>query len=100
MRKQAIFVAATALLVSAITIAVAAPEAVEKPAAGEFGSPMAKAHPDEARAMLAAAQKAWQANKASYDVGQHRWRTFIFGRVSCCWPSARWPKTKTKTWRP
>jgi hypothetical protein len=36
---------------------------------GEFGSAIAKAHPDEAKAMLAAAQKTWEATNASYDVG-------------------------------
>jgi hypothetical protein len=36
---------------------------------GDFGSVVAKAHPQEAKAMLAAAQKTWEANKASYDVG-------------------------------
>lgn len=69
MRKHAMFIVAVAVSTCAITFALAAPEAVEKQPPAEFGSPMAKAHPDQARAMLAAAQKAWQANKASYDVG-------------------------------
>lgn len=69
MRKHVMFVVTAVLSASVITIALAAPEAVKHPAPTEFGSPMAKAHPDQARAMLAAAQKAWVANKASYDVG-------------------------------
>lgn len=35
----------------------------------EFGSTMAKAHPDQARAMLAAARKTWEATNASYEIG-------------------------------
>lgn len=44
-------------------------ETAERNEPPEFGSAMAKAHPDQARAMLAAAQKGWEATKASYDVG-------------------------------
>ena len=59
---------------------VAAP--AERPAAGltasedaldatasEFGSAVAKAHPEQAEAMLAAAQKTFEATNASYEVG-------------------------------
>ena len=46
------------------------PEKQPQPvAAHEFGSPMAKAHPEQAKAILAAAEKAWEANQASYEVG-------------------------------
>jgi hypothetical protein len=50
-----------------------------KAATDEFGSRAAMAHPDQAKAMLAAAQRTWEATKASYDVGTstleslHRW---------------------------
>lgn len=38
-------------------------------AAGEFGSAIARAHPERAKAMLAAATKAVEATKATYDMG-------------------------------
>jgi chemotaxis protein histidine kinase CheA len=47
-------------------------EAHEKPSEAvthEFGSAMARAHPEQAKAMRTAAQKAWEATQASYEVG-------------------------------
>jgi hypothetical protein len=47
----------------------AAEDAPHDAAKHAFGSPAAKSHPGQANAMLAAAEKTWEATNASYDVG-------------------------------
>ena len=62
-------IALAAVLTCRLTVGQAAREETSKKSSSEFGSAVAKAHPKQARAMLAAAQKTWEATSAGYDVG-------------------------------
>jgi hypothetical protein len=70
MRKPFVFVIALMVLwTGGLALTLAARDEGESKAVSEVGSAMAKAHPNEARAMLDAAEKGWQATMTSYDVG-------------------------------
>lgn len=54
---------------AARTVQADAHEKSSEPATHEFRSAIARAHPEQAKAMLTAARKTWEATKASYEVG-------------------------------